>query len=79
IIDRASWQRVFIIKKEKLRITFTLAGLIWATIPLALSSLIMIIIFGRSYDSIYSLLFELIGKINSTLLIVLFVLFCFSA
>ncbi|KAF0820549.1 hypothetical protein KIS4809_0076 [Bacillus sp. ZZV12-4809] len=79
IIDRASWQRVFIIKKEKLRISFTLAGLIWATIPLALSSLIMIIIFGRSYDSIYSLLFELIGKINSTLLIVLFVLFCFSA
>ncbi|MDF2038029.1 hypothetical protein P2R12_13770 [Cytobacillus oceanisediminis] len=79
IIDRATWQRVFIIKKEKLRMTFTLAGLIWATIPLALSSLIMIIIFGRSYDSIYSLLFELIGKINSTLLIVLFVLFCFSA
>ncbi|MDM5226899.1 hypothetical protein QUF73_11850 [Cytobacillus sp. NJ13] len=79
IIDRATWQRVFIIKTEKLRITFTLAGLIWATIPLALSSLIMIIIFGRSYDSIYSLLFELIGKINSTLLIVLFVLFCFSA
>jgi Na+/proline symporter len=79
IVDRASWQRVFIIQKEKLRMTFTLAGLIWATIPLALSSLIMIIIFGRSYDSIYSLLFELVGKINSTLLIVLFILFCFSS
>ncbi|WP_026581768.1 membrane protein [Bacillus sp. J33] len=79
IIDRASWQRVFIIKKEKLRMTFTLAGLIWATIPLALSSLIMIIIFGRSYDSIYSLLFELVGKINSNLLIILFVLFCISS
>ncbi|WP_209121787.1 hypothetical protein [Alkalihalobacillus sp. BA299] len=79
IIDRATWQRVFILKKEKVQMIFTLAGLIWATIPLALSSLLMIIIFGRSYENIYSLLFELVGKIQSTLLIVLFVLFCFSA
>jgi urea-proton symporter len=79
LIDRATWQRVFIIKKEKVRMTFTLAGLIWATIPLALSSLLMIIIFGRSYENIYSLIFELIEKIQSTVLIVLFVLFCFSA
>jgi urea-proton symporter len=79
LIDRATWQRVFIINKEKVRMTFTLAGLIWATIPLALSSLLMIIIFGRSYENIYSLIFELIEKIQSTVLIVLFVLFCFSA
>jgi urea-proton symporter len=79
LIDRATWQRVFIIHKEKVRMTFTLAGLIWATIPLALSSLLMIIIFGRSYENIYSLIFELIEKIQSTVLIVLFVLFCFSA
>jgi urea-proton symporter len=79
LIDRATWQRVFIIKKEKVRMTFMLAGLIWATIPLALSSLLMIIIFGRSYENIYSLIFELIEKIQSTVLIVLFVLFCFSA
>lgn len=79
IIDRATWQRLFIIQKEKVRITFTLAGVIWATIPLALSTLIMIIIFGRSYHNIYSLIFELIDKIQSTVLIILFVLFCFSA
>ncbi|WP_235867469.1 SLC5/6 family protein [Priestia abyssalis] len=79
IIDRATWQRVFIIQKEKVRMTFTLAGLIWATIPLALSSLLMIIIFGRSYNTIYSLLFELVDKIQSTILIILFILFCFSA
>ena len=79
LIDRATWQRVFIIKKEKVRITFTLAGVIWATIPLALTSLLMIIMFGRSYKDIYSLLFELVDKIQSTMLIVLFVLFCFSA
>jgi urea-proton symporter len=79
LIDRATWQRVFIIQKEKVRMTFTLAGVIWATIPLAISSLIMIIIFGRSYKNIYSLLFELVDKIQSTMLIILFVLFCFSA
>lgn len=79
LIDRATWQRVFVIKKEKVRMTFTIAGLIWATIPLALSSLLLIMIFGRSYDTIYSLLFELVNKIHSTMLIVLFVLFCFSA
>jgi Na+/proline symporter len=79
LIDRATWQRVFIIKKEKVRITFTLAGVIWATIPLALTSLLMIIMFGRSYKDIYSLLFELVDKIQSTMLIVLFALFCFSA
>jgi urea-proton symporter len=79
LIDRATWQRVFILQKEKVQMTFTLAGLIWATIPLALSSLLMIIIFGRSYENIYSLIFELIEKIQSTVLIVLFVLFCFSA
>ncbi|MHC0038436.1 SLC5/6 family protein [Pseudoneobacillus sp. C159] len=79
LIDRATWQRVYMISKEKIKLTFTLAGIIWATIPLALSSLLMIIIFGRSYENIYSLIFKLIEKIQSTVLIVLFVLFCFSA
>ncbi|KAB2328638.1 hypothetical protein F7731_24755 [Cytobacillus depressus] len=79
LIDRASWQRIFILQKEKVRITFTLTGLIWATIPLALSSLLMITIFGRSFENIYSLFFELVNKIQSTVLIVLFVVFCFSS
>lgn len=79
VIDRATWQRVFIIKKEKVRMAFTLTGIIWATIPLSLSSLLMIIIFGRGYENIYSLIFELVNKIQSTMLIILFVIFCFSA
>lgn len=79
MMDRATWQRVFIIQKEKVTMTFSLAGGIWATIPLAISSLLMIIMFGRSYKNIYSLLFELVDKIQSTMLIILFVLFCFSA
>lgn len=79
MIDRATWQRMFIIHKEKVRITFILTGVIWATIPLSLSSLLMIIISGRGYENIYSLVFELIDKIQSTMLILLFVIFCLSA
>lgn len=47
--------------------------------PLALSSLLMIVIFGRSFGDVYTLFIELVDKIQSTVLIVLFVLFCFSA
>jgi len=79
LIDRASWQRMFIIQKEKVQITFTLTGLIWATIPLALSSLLMITIFGRSFENIYSLFSELVNRIQSSILIVLFVVFIFSS
>lgn len=79
LVDRATWQRIFILHKDKVQVTFTLTGLVWATIPLALSSLLMIVIFGRSFKNVYSLFFELVDKIQSTALIVLFVLFCFSA
>lgn len=79
LVDRATWQRIFILQKDKVRVTFTLTGLIWATIPIALTSLLMIVIFGRSFENVYSLFFELVDKIQSTVLIVLFVLFCFSA
>ncbi|WHZ04402.1 hypothetical protein QNH48_07180 [Neobacillus sp. YX16] len=79
LVDRATWQRIFILQKDKVRVTFTLTGLIWATIPLALSSLLMIVIFGRSFGDVYTLFIELVDKIQSTVLIVLFVLFCFSA
>ncbi|MEH6993894.1 hypothetical protein V7075_14450 [Neobacillus drentensis] len=79
LVDRATWQRLFILQKDKVRITFTLTGLIWATIPLALSSLLLISIFGRSFENVYTLFWELVDKIQSTVLIVLFALFCFSA
>jgi Na+/proline symporter len=79
LVDRATWQRIFILQKDKVRVTFTLTGLIWATIPLALSSLLMIAIFGRSFENVYTLFLELVDKIQSTVLIVLFVLFCFGA
>jgi Na+/proline symporter len=79
LIDRATWQRIFILKKEKVRITFTLTGLIWATIPLALTSLLMITIFGGGFEDIYTLFFELVNKIQSTVLIALFVVFCISS
>ncbi|MBI0577438.1 hypothetical protein IEC97_08705 [Neobacillus cucumis] len=77
LIDCATWQRLFIIQKEKVRITFTLTGFLWATIPLSISTLIFIAIFGRGFNNIYTILLELVNKIQSNLLIVLFILFCF--
>ncbi|MED1468886.1 hypothetical protein [Bacillus salipaludis] len=77
LIDCATWQRLFIIHKEKIRITFTLTGFLWATIPLSISTLIFIAIFGRGFNNIYTILLELVNKIQSNLLIVLFILFCF--
>ncbi|OIK17059.1 hypothetical protein BIV60_01170 [Bacillus sp. MUM 116] len=77
LLDCATWQRLFIIQKEKIQITFTLTGLLWATIPLSVSTLIVIVIFGRGFNNIYTILMELVNKIQSNLLIVLFILFCF--
>ncbi|RDU36825.1 hypothetical protein DRW41_11425 [Neobacillus piezotolerans] len=79
LIDPATWQRIFILKKSKIRLTFALTGLIWATIPLAFSSLLMIVLFGKGFENIYSLFPELVNKIQSTVLILLFVVFCLSA
>ncbi|MGB6406927.1 MAG: hypothetical protein WBF39_05575 [Planococcus donghaensis] len=79
ITDRATWQRVFIIKKEKVKMAFVLTGMIWFTIPIAITSLFLLAISGRSFDNPYSLIFELISILNSNVLIFVFVLFCFAA
>jgi urea-proton symporter len=79
LIDRATWQRVYMLKKNRIRSIFTLTGLIWATIPLSLSSLLLVVVYSGSFHDVKILLFQLIYKINSSLLIAVFVLFCFSA
>jgi Na+/proline symporter len=79
IIDRATWQRVYILKQNRIRTTFTLTGLIWATIPLSLSSLLLVVVYSGSFHEVKILLFQLIYKINSSLLIIIFILFCISA
>ncbi|MTD30655.1 hypothetical protein [Planomicrobium sp. YIM 101495] len=79
ITDRATWQRVFVIKKEKVKMVFILTGLIWFTVPIAITSLFLLAISGRSFDNIYSLIFELINILESNMLIFVFILFCFAA
>lgn len=44
-VDQASWQRLYMMEEKKIVPTFLLSGLILATIPLAFSALIMIVIF----------------------------------
>ncbi|MEC0269549.1 sodium:solute symporter family transporter [Paenibacillus anseongense] len=78
-VDQATWQRLYMIESKKIVPTFLLSGLIWATVPLAFSSLIMVVIFTGSFNNIYSLLFDLIRKIDTIFLLVLFVLCSFGA
>ncbi|UAL52807.1 MULTISPECIES: hypothetical protein [Metabacillus] len=79
LIDRASWQRLYIIEKKKIRTSFMMAGIIWATIPIAFSGMIVIAIFSQGYENLYSVLFQLIDKMDSLFLLLLFIGCCFSA
>lgn len=78
-VDQASWQRLYMVETRNVVPTFLLSGLIWSTIPLAFSAMIMIVIFTGGFQNIYSLLFDLIRKIDSFPLLILFVLSAFLA
>lgn len=78
-VDQATWQRLYMMEDKKVVPTFLLSGLIFATIPLAFSSLVFIVIFSGGFDDIYSLLFDLVRKIDTLFLLVLFVLCSFGA
>lgn len=78
ISDRATWQRLYLIDLKKVRVSFYLTSLVWSTIPLALGGMLMIVIHDQSFTETYSLLFELVKKIQPLLLLSIFFLFCFS-
>ena len=79
LTDRATWQRLYMIELKKVRVSFYLTALVWSTIPLAMGGMLMIVIFDRTFDQSYLLLFELINKIKPLFLSVVFFLFCFGA
>jgi hypothetical protein len=79
LIDRASWQRMYIIEKSKVRTSFMMAGMIWATIPLAFTAIVLIAVYGHGFENIYSILSQLVEKIDSLFLLLLFIGCCFSA
>ncbi|WP_075619047.1 hypothetical protein [Paenisporosarcina indica] len=78
LTDRATWQRLYMIEQKKLRMTFWSTAFVWSTIPMALSAMLMIVIFDGPFDATYSLLFQLITKIDPVFLSVLFFLFFFG-
>lgn len=77
--DQASWQRLYLLEQKKIVPTFSVSGLIWSTIPLTFSSLIMVVIYTGGFQNIYTLLSNLIHKIDLTFLLLLFVLCSFGA
>jgi Na+/proline symporter len=78
LTDRATWQRLYMIELKKLRMTFWATAFVWGTIPIALSAMLMIVIFEGTFGETYSLLFQLITKIDPLFLAILFFLFCFG-
>ncbi|WP_313892776.1 hypothetical protein [Psychrobacillus sp.] len=78
LTDRATWQRIYIIEPKKLRITFWSTAFVLGTVPIALSSMLMIVIFEGPFSETFTLLFQLITKIEPIFLIVIFFLFCFG-
>ncbi|WP_391119591.1 hypothetical protein [Psychrobacillus sp. L3] len=79
LTDRSTWQRLYMIEQKKVRITFWSTAFVWSTIPIALSAMLLIVIFEGSFGETYTLLFQLITKIDPIFLSVLFFLFCFGA
>ncbi|TBL73312.1 sodium:solute symporter family transporter [Paenibacillus thalictri] len=78
-VDQASWQRLYMLEEKKVVPTFVLSGLIWSTIPLAFSSFVMVVIFTGGFQNIFSLLFDLVRKIDNLFLLTLFALCTFGA
>jgi Na+/proline symporter len=78
-VDQATWQRLYMMEDKKVVPTFLLSGLIFSTVPLAFSSLIIIVLFSGGFEDIYSLLFTLVRKIDTMFLLLLFVLCSFGA
>lgn len=79
LTDRSTWQRLYMMEQRKVRITFWSTAFVWSTIPIALSAMLMIVIFEGSFGETYTLLFQLITKIDPLFLSILFFLFCFGA
>lgn len=78
ITDASTWQRLYMIEQKKIRITFWSTAFVLSTIPIALSSMLMIVIFEGPFYEVNTLLFQLITKMDHTFLIVVFFLFCFG-
>lgn len=77
--DLTSWQRLFMIEMNKVRLTFSLSGLIWIIFPLSFSSLFIMVIFTGGFTDIHSILAGLANKITTPFFFILFVLCAFSA
>lgn len=77
--DLTSWQRLFMIEMKKVRLTFSLSGLIWIIFPLSFSSLFIMVIFTGGFTDIHSILAGLANKITTPFFFILFVLCAFSA
>ncbi|MBY6023518.1 hypothetical protein CHN50_09915 [Priestia aryabhattai] len=78
LIDRSTWQRIYVIEPSKIRSSFFMTGIIWSAIPLAFTSITLITIHNQGFEGVNSILNQLVEKVDSAFLIILFIGCCFS-
>ncbi|MGP4105948.1 hypothetical protein [Virgibacillus sp. L01] len=76
MVDRVSWQRLFLIQSDKVRAALSLAGVIIGTILLALLSMILISLSGEGYNNPATVLFNMLTQLQTPPLVGLFITFC---
>ncbi|SDO23674.1 Na+/proline symporter [Paenibacillus sp. yr247] len=79
IMDSKLWQYILVLDKRESSHTFVLSGVIWGTLPLSFSSLVLIVIFTGGFQNINTIYYDLLHGFDSTFLLSLFVIGAFSA
>lgn len=80
LTDLAIWQRLYMVEKKKLFSTFMLSAFIFLTVPLSLSSFFIVALANGGFEDLLNLWYKFIGiLIESPILLLIFLLFVFSA
>lgn len=77
LVDRASWNQLFLMKTKKTEITTVLTGLILGTLLLGSMAIMFISLSNGGFDHPSTIMFTIIYYLNPILLLILFICFCF--
>ncbi|MEW9672953.1 transporter [Ammoniphilus sp. 3BR4] len=77
--DLATWQRIYTMEEQKIFPTFLISGFVWLAFPMAFSTLFMILIYTGGFDDIQSLFTDLMSRLDTPLILAIFVICCLSA
>lgn len=70
--DIGLWKILFRVKKRKIKQSFLLAGMIWATIPIAFAVMSFPVLYQGGFQDLYTINYDLLQLFDSTLFQLLF-------